>query len=429
LNTFFQKFQKYIFETCVLVSILSGSIEIFGITAVDEFLYLVLALFCITTFRLRDRLGSKSSTLGTLLLLYLLISTVIKMLISPSHSTLRFTLILASYVVLREYILRKPQDSKNLKRFNIFGYSMYLYSWLFYGVLLSLLGIDWNEKQANWWAGSAYAAIIPSLGIYVMAFYFLQDKSKSTKYFWTNFAFTFVAAYLFDSRVLYFSAISLILLILILNFSFRTLSKILIVAFLTFSVTSVMSYNGINNGSGPREWYSSQTLNTQKNLQLITNPRDSDEDRSWQINCAVKLVLNLQDNRILESNSHTVIQSIFGYGQNNHKRVLLRCFGMEPKSSSGDVRTVGFAAYLLDFGILGFALLALLILQQGISLVRFGNKNSWILLACFGQLLSFALITNYLDHSILFLGLFTTYFYSMQLKSNDANKLLKSNRP
>jgi hypothetical protein len=112
---------------------------------------------------------------------------------------------------------------------------------------------------------------------------------------------------------------------------------------------------------------------------------------------------------------------IFGYGQNNHKTVLVECW---PEIHRSIVRPVGYAAFIIDFGLFGIIMIALLFTKRVILILKFRTPGRLLFITLFTLLMMWSLVTNYLDHSFLYIVLFTNFFldFSKSRYTNSAEE-------
>jgi len=386
------------------ISILTSSL-IFDQKApiVDEILYFALAIFCL--FKLiKTPLGhfkdlGKTSKVEITVLLYLILNCVFSFYFHHTNSSLRFAVLFSTFFIFLMYVKSTHQNLESLSHNSIRFFSVYLYSWVAYWIMLAALGIDWGSQQSKSLAGSSYAAIVPFVGLSVVGYsYCFYKTNLINKLFWINFVTTIVASQLFDSRALYLSIFILSGYLLITKFSIKLASKIV----LSFVIALITS-NLLGTLAPPQSTntYKSSTVqleNLKDSINFVDQPRVSDEDRSHQIRCATTLV----------TRESPLINLLFGYGQNNHKTELLRCYGLDPSTPGSGVRPVGYAAFVVDFGIVGLLGILVLYLKRMKQLLF---KPRAVLLSITLTLLIFwSLITNYLDHSLLLLVLFLDYF-------------------
>jgi len=377
-----------------------GSFIVVGRTLVDEFLFVVVAIYCLFhlfTWKNFKIVKFKNSKLELITLLYLFTSTLITLTGNPNFSSLRFTIIYFTFLILIVYFTQSPQNIEGFRVKSLWFFSIYIYVWLLYWLLLSLLGIDWQVAQASTFAGSSYAAIIPTAGIFLFAH---ALRLKPTRLLWQlfglNFSLTLLAAQLYDSRALFLSLLILVGLLCFSRYSLRFVATILLAFVATVAFSNLLSLAGFENKSDALPWYVSQISVAPSNVQLINNPRESDEDRSHSIKCATEKLLR----------KSSVQQLFLGYGQNNHKTVLVECW---PEIERSIVRPVGYAAFIIDFGLCGIVLIGLLFTKRVIQILKQQTPGRLLPIAALTLLMMWSLVTNYLDHSFIYIVLFTNF--------------------
>jgi hypothetical protein len=354
----------------------------------------------------------KNSKLELIALFYLFTSTVINLLINPNFSSTRFTLIYFTFLIISLYLTQHEQNIDVFRVKTLWFFSIYLYIWLIYWILLSLIGIDWQVAQAHTFAGSSYAAIIPMAGIFLWA---IALKIKPNRLLWQlfglNFSLTLLAAQLYDSRALFLSLLILALILCFSRYSLHFVATISLAFVVAVVFSNLLSFIGFENKSNALPWYVSQISVAPSNVQLINKPRESDEDRSRSIKCATEKLLRKSSAKNL----------IFGYGQNNHKTVLVECW---PEIHRSIVRPVGYAAFIIDFGLFGIIMIALLFTKRVILILKFRTPGRLLFITLFTLLMMWSLVTNYLDHSFLYIVLFTNFFldFSKSRYTNSAEE-------
>jgi len=333
-----------------------------------------------------------------LLLTFLFLNSLLGLVYFQSISNLRFTFIFFTYITLVLYFNKIKQDTSKVLKYSLKVFAIYLYCWIAYWLTLSVLGIDWTDQQARSLSGSAQAAIVPFIGIYLLAHQTnLRESSSQTFKFWLNLTLSLLASFLFDSRVLY---LTLIVLIFIILFQYRSLRIFTFVgaSFMAVAIfSSILGNLGLLSGSNSTGWFLNQTSNSQRYLELLNNPRNSDADRSIQISCATRIILK----------ESPLKNEVFGYGQNQHKKIMVQC---TPDIDRLIVRPVGFAAYLIDFGLFGLFGFLLVFAKRVIEIMRSTLKEKIFFVLMLAILTGWSLITNYLDNSVLFLLFFSPYF-------------------
>jgi len=386
------------------ISILSSSL-IFDQKAliIDEIFFLVLAIFCAIKLVVKPAFNFKSliktSKVEITILVYLITNCVFSFYYQQANSSLRFTILFSTFLVFLIYIKSSQQNLESLSRNSIKFFSLYLFCWVAYWIVLAAVNIDWGSQQSKSLAGSSYAAIVPFVGLSVLSYaYCFYKTNLINKLFWINFVTTIVASQLFDSRALYLSIFILSGYLLISKFSIKMATKLILSFVMALIVSNLLGTLAPPQSTNTYKSSSVQLENLKDSINFVDQPRVSDEDRSHQIRCATKLI----------TRESRFVNLLFGFGQNNHKTELLRCYGLDPSTPGSGVRPVGYAAFIVDFGIVG--LLGILILYiKRLKQLLFKEKS--VLLSITLTLLIFwSLITNYLDHSLLLLVLFLDYF-------------------
>ena len=386
------------------ISILTSSL-IFDqkVPVVDEIIYVVLSIFCVIQL-IRKPLWSirelrKTSKVEISILVYLILNCVISFYFHHANSSLRFAVLFSTFLIFMIYIKSSQQNLESLSRNSIRFFSLYLYCWVAYWIVLAAIGIDWGSQQSKSLAGSSYAAIVPFVGLSALSYaYCFYKTNLINKLFWINFVTTIVASQLFDSRALYLSIFILSGYLLISKFSIKMATKLILSFVMALIVSNLLGTLAPPQSTNTYKSSSVQLENLKDSINFVDQPRVSDEDRSHQIRCATKLI----------TRESRFVNLLFGFGQNNHKTELLRCYGLDPSTPGSGVRPVGYAAFIVDFGIVGvLGILVLYIKRMKQLLFR---EKSVLLSITLTLLIFWSLITNYLDHSLLLLVLFLDYF-------------------
>jgi hypothetical protein len=370
--------------------------------AVDEIFFLAISVFClikllqVSKTRINSSLGIHKIELYVAF--YFLLNCLISFLMFKSQSSFRYLLIFFTLLVFLIYFSVCEQEKRDFSRKIIIFFSIYLYAWTFYWIILAILDIDWANQQSKFIAGSSYASIVPFVGVYLLSYLFLQGTTrKISVVFWINFPLTIIASQLYDSRALYISILLLVFLLIFHRFSVKKMSKILLSVFTALLLSNMIGSLAPANSSNTYKSSTQQLENAKDSLRLIDNPRSSDQDRSHQITCATKLIFA----------DSSVFNAFFGYGQDQHKRILLKCYGLDPSTPGSGVRPVAYAAFIVDYGALGIVCILLLYTKRIMQLVQ--DRNFVLLESCLTILLAWSLVTNYLDHGLLFLILFLDF--------------------
>ena len=408
-------FSRNLYLTLCGISIITGSFILGGRTLFDEFLFVVVAIYCFfQLFRRKNYkiVKFKNSKLELVALSYVFTSTLINLLINPNISSMRFTLIYFTFLVISLYLTQHEQNIDVFRVKTLWFFSIYLYLWITYWILLSLIGINWQVAQAHSFAGSSYAAIIPMAGMFLWA---IALKIKPTRLLWQlfglNFSLTLLAAQLYDSRSLFLSLLILALILCFSRYSFRFVATILLAFVAAVAFSNLLNFFGFDKQSDALPWYASQISVAPSNVKLINDPRESDKDRSHSIKCATEKLLR----------KSTVQHLIFGYGQNNHKTVLVECW---PEINRTIVRPVGYAAFIVDFGLFGIIVIGLLFTKRVIQILKSHTPGRALTFIVLFLLMMWSLVTNYLDHSFIYIVLFTNFLldFSKSRSTNAANE-------
>ena len=415
----YRDFSRNLYLTLCGISIITGSFILAGRTLFDEFLFVLVAIYCLFQLFIQKNykiVKFKNSKLELIALFYLFTSTVINLLINPNFSSTRFTIIYFTFLVISLYLSQHEQNIDVFRVKTLWFFSIYLYLWITYWILLSLIGIDWQVAQAHTFAGSSYAAIIPMAGMFLWA---LALRIKPTKLLWRlfglNFSLTLLAAQLYDSRALFLSLLILALILCFSRYSLRFVATILLAFVAAVAFSNLLNFLGFDKQSDALPWYVSQISVAPSNVQLLNDPRESDEDRSQSIKCATEKLLRNSSAQHL----------IFGYGHNNHKTVLVECW---PEINRTIVRPVGYAAFIIDFGLFGIIAISSLFTKRVIQILKSRTPGRLISITVFTLLMMWSLVTNYLDHSFIYIVLFTNFLLDFS-KSRSMNAADEPPRP
>ena len=337
-------------------------------------------------------------------ILFLLLNSLFHSAIDFEISNLRFVLLFGCLLLVVVFSAQIPQETRTLSVITLFCIKANLYAWVLYWILLKFLGVDWATEQAKTWAGTSYAALVPAVGLLLL---FLIENENSRKIpsrsYHLYFFVSVVASVLYDSRVMSF-AVYIVAFYLV--FRIRSIRATV----LLFVVLVIGQFIGnILVGNSPFEANPFGKFNSlSESIQFINNPRVSDLDRSQQINCSFSLVVQ----------KSSWENMIFGYGQNAHKHVMRKCLLPENDVSVEKklIRPVGFAAFIVDFGLLGLLLLMILVTKTILNALKsdFGVLKSLLIL----WILSWSFLTNNLDHLFVYLVLLFNFFANLKAKSN-----------
>lgn len=386
--------------TCLIAFVISPVI-FFERPLGDEICLLFVSICCI--FRVIQSRSLPLSRLWKcreelLLSIFLFLNSLFGLIYFQSISNARFTLIFFTYIILILYFSKVKQDTSKVAKYSLNAFGIYLYCWIAYWLVLSILGIDWTNEQARSLSGSAQAAIVPFIGIYLLAQKTnLREPIRKTFSFWVNLTLSLLAAFLYDSRVFY---LTLIVLIFVILFQYRSMKVLtyVVASFIAVALFSnILGNLSLLSESNSTSWFLNQTSNSERYVQLINNPRTSDADRSIQISCSTRIIMK----------ESSFKNQVFGYGQNQHKKVMVQC---TPDIERLIVRPVGFAAYLVDFGLFGLFGFFVVFVKRIIEIMRSNLEKKIYFLLILIFVMSWSLITNYLDNSVLLVVFFTSYF-------------------
>ena len=402
--------QRKIYLTVVSTSIATGSFILTGkYPAVDEILNVFISISCVyLVFVLKKEnqliISINKIKLETFILLFLIVNTSISFLNSSNLSSLRFLLIFSTVLILVITVEVVKQDYSDIAKISFYLYSTYLLAWVGIWLVLAIFRIDWGSEQSILWAGSSYAALVPSIGIILMSISITNRKNNNLfKIFLVNYFFALTASRLYDSRILMFACILATLLLIKINFTVRNLLIILSTLILALSSSNLLASSliegRITKVSNTYKSLTDQLISTIKGGALLVSAQSSDSDRKFQVDCANDLIFNRSD----------PFNSLFGYGQNNHKTQMLRCFSIDKTSLTNisGIRPVGYAAFVIDFGITGLCLIFLLLVKRFKS-NNDANARLFSLLLIF--MLSWVFYSNILDNYFIYLCLFLDYF-------------------
>lgn len=418
---------SFTFTLLVGISLLTTSLIVGGsYPAFDEILLMGVTLATlINALKTRNikefkNLRQSNNRTQIIFILYLLVNTLTSFLDNLLTSNLRFISLYGSLLIVLLFLQRTPQDKSRIENVTIFCIRANLFTWVLYWIFLKMINVDWATQQAKTWAGTSYAALVPSVGL--MLLLLIGDESlrkiPSRKYH-AYFFVSVIASVIYDSRV--FSAAIFVVLIYLM-FRVRSVRQIALLLVLLIGgqitgnvmVASNVSLNKFSIGQDKTLSELTKTINPigqvktlSESAQFINNPRSSDLDRSQQINCATRLI-------ILESKWKNML---FGYGQSTHKQVMWKCHHVESQTSDTNklIRPVGYAAYLIDFGVLGILLLLILVFKITLQALKteFGRQKAFVIL----WILSWSFVTNDLDHLFVYIILLFNFLGEFKAKS------------
>jgi len=406
---------NHIYYSLIFISIGTSSLILnASYSAVDEILIYSVGLSGL--LRMKPRVLFKSESieshwkLSLVFLVYLLVNTILSSSQYFEISNLRFIALYMSLILTLISIISIPQDTKRIPGVTKIAVKINLYVWVASWFILKFFGISWETQQSVTWAGTAYAAVVPAFGVFALL---LIQKEKEQKIISASYGLYFFAAVmasqLYDSRVLTFS---IVLSMVVITFHMKSLRKTFAIylIFITGIITAGTLIGGSFSPSDVFKVFAGYPINYVKgassNANFVLNPQESDLGRSKEIRCATQIVFR-------KSKS---LEMIFGYGQNSHKYVLEQCFNSksEVNRGAGTVRAVGFAAYLIDFGVAGLFLALLLMLMTFRKFLY--EKNAPILILASLLVFSHLLVTNFLESTFLYLLLCLNYLYILLQK-------------
>ena len=408
------KHQLYLAVLCI--SIITSAFVFKGATIVDEFFNLFLAMVCLVillTNKQKNTSTFKNIKMEIFFLMYLLVNSIISLFLNSDNSKLRnynestsrFIVVYVAMIIFVITFNAIPQDFSNLIKVSMILFSLNLYIWVMYWLILKFYGVSWELEQAKSYSGSTYAALLPAFGLLL---YLVKFKNSSNKYlrtsFIVNYLITLLASYMYSSRVL-FGVLLIVSIILISNMK-KVIPVILFGISIIFVVfTQTIFTDGITNNvktitNDKVSFISIQKFNDVKSsINFIFNPRLTDNDRSSQIKCSINLI----------TGSASFKEEVFGYGQSVHKSMMYRCAGLDPSTPGAPARPVGIAAFILDYGLVGAGLGLALFLK--LLFLTFRYKNTLINLVILFLIPGWLFVANVLDHSFIYIVLFLNYNY------------------
>jgi len=408
------KHQMYLVALCI--SIITSAFVFKGATIIDELLNLFLAMLCILillTNSQKYKVTIKNVKIEILLLTYLLVNSIISLFLNSDHSklrnynesTLRFIAVYLAIMIFVVTFNTIPQDFFNVIKVSIILFSVNLYIWVTYWLILKIFGVNWELEQAKSYSGSTYAALLPAFGLLLHLVLFKNSSDKFLRSsFIVNFLITLLATYLYSSRVL-FGVLLIVSIILIVNmrkfipvilFGISIIFVVFTQSIFTPGVSS--NYQTITNDK--TNFFSMEKFNELKSsINFVFSPRLTDGDRSSQIKCSINLI----------TDSASLKEKVFGFGQSVHKSMMYRCAGLDPSTPGAPARPVGIAAFILDYGLMGVGLALVLFLKLVFLSCR--SKNTFTNLVILFLIPGWLFVANVLDHSFIYIVLFLNYIY------------------
>lgn len=423
---------SFTFTLLVGISLLTTSLIVGGsYPAFDEILLMGVTLaILINALKPRNiketkNLRQSNNKIQIIFILYLFVNTLTSFLDNLLTSNLRFISLYGSLLILLLFLQRTPQDNSRIENVTLFCIRANLFTWVLYWIFLKMINVDWATQQAKTWAGTSYAALVPSIGL--MLLLLIGDESVRkipSRGYHAYFFVSVIASVIYDSRV-FSAAIFVVLIYLVFRVrSAREIALLLVLLIggqitgnvMVASKVSINLYSNLFSTNGKVNNLSEltksinpigQVKSLSESAQFINNPRASDLDRSQQINCATRLIT-------LESKWQNML---FGYGQSAHKQVMWKCLPVGSLTSDTNklIRPVGYAAYIVDFGVLGILLLLILVFKIILQTLKteFGRQKVFLIL----WILSWSLITNDLDHLFVYLILLFNFLGEFKDKS------------
>jgi len=408
---------NYVISMMIVSSIITSSMILLSkYPAVDELIWAMMSIVAISKilFNRKNlefrRLLEWKRLLVLILILFLLLNTLVSAALNFHLANLRFITLYSSIAVLFAFTNLYEQEIKKAANFFKVSFTIHNFFWVGNWYILTVLGLDWNLQQSINWAGSSYAALVPSASLFVMLYLSKLEKKPISISFWISYIVLIIASQIYDSRVMEFTIILVTVTIFFWFMSVGNLVTVLTFGILALSLSNVsVSYYDRNFTT-----YTNAKVNLVKSLEVLTesstfltSPRRTDRDRNVQIECANRIMLSFD----------RPFNSIFGFGQDNHKTILWDCVisSFLSNNGSGIIRPVGYAAFLIDFGLVGLTLFGGVVVFLLLALPRKPFLSRIILL----YLLSWALLTNNLDHTFFYL---VVVFGMLIIESKDFSK-------
>lgn len=408
------KHQLYI--AALSISIITSAFVFNGATIIDEVLNLFLAMLCVLilfTNTQKNKATFKNIKIEIVMLMYLLLNSIISLYLNSDNSklrnynesTLRFIVVYVAMIIFVFTFNTIPQDFSNVIKVSIILFSVNLYIWIMYWLILKFHGVNWELEQAKSYSGSTYAALLPAFGLLLHLVIFKNSSNKFLRTsFVVNYLLTLLATYMYSSRVL-FGVLLIVSIILIVNMR-KVIPVILFVISIIFVVftqsifTAGVSSNYQTVNKDKANFFSTEKFNEFKSsINFVFNPRLTDGDRSSQIKCSITLI----------TDSASFKEEVFGFGQSVHKSMMYRCAGLDPSTPGAPARPVGIAAFILDYGLVGVCLGLLLFFK--LVFLAFRSKNTFTNLVILFLIPGWLFVANVLDHSFIYIILFLNFIY------------------
>jgi len=410
------KYQEKIYLAIVTISIVSSSFIFIGRSIVDEILNTLLAICCLVLLFKNKRKYSfclKNIKIEILLLVYLILNSFFSLILNSENSklrnynesTLRFISIYLAVLIFVITLNTIPQDYSSLIKVSPVLFSVNLYFWVAYWLILEFNGVSWELEQAKTYSGSTYASLVPAFGLLFNLIVLNNNSNKSFKIFFIiNYLITLLASFMYSSRVLF--GVLVIVAIVIVSQLKKLLPAlafgiiIILVLFTQNIFTPGATSNYPVNINKKLSFFDVEKFNEFKNsITFINSPRLTDSDRSSQIKCSVNLI----------TEQASLKEEVFGFGQSLHKSMMYKCSGLDPSTPGAPARPVGFAAFILDYGLIGISLALVLFFK--LLYVSFRNRNFFVSSIILILIPSWLFIANILDHSFIYVVLFLSYIY------------------
>lgn len=410
------KHEDQIYLAILAISISTSNFIFDSRAIVDELFNILLAIFCLKVLFLNKRKYKsffKNVKIEILLLVYLLLNSIFSLIINSENSnlrnyngsTLRYISIYLAFIIFLATINIIPQNYLNVVKVSLVLLSANLYFWVTYWLVLKSQGVSWELEQGKSYAGSAYASLLPAFGL-LFNLIMLKNNSNnlSKNLFIINYLLTLVSSYMYGSRII-FGILIIVAVIAIYNMK-KFIPAILFGSLMIFAIfTQNIFTPGISSNYSPPvdktiSFFSVEKFNQLKtSINFIINPRLSDNDRSLQIKCSVRLI----------THSSSLKEKVFGFGQSLHKSMMYKCSNLDPSTPGAPARPVGFAAFVVDYGLLGIILALALFFKLMFISIR--NRNSLINLIVLFLIPGWLFIANILDHSFIYVVIFLNYVH------------------
>ena len=414
LIVYVSKNEDQIYLAILVISISVNNFFFSGRAVVDEILNIFLAIYCLKIlFINKNKYKSffRNVKIEMLLLLYLLLNSIFSLIINSKNSSLRnynestfrFIIVYIVFIIFLATINIIPQNYFNIVKISLILFSANLYFWVAYWLVLTFQGVSWVIEQNKSPTGSAYSAVLLILGLLFHLTVLKNNPNNFLKLLFTiNYFLTIIVSYMYSSRLI-FGSLILIGIIAIKKYTPAVLlffGGLMILLFTQNIFTPGISSNYTPPIDKNRSFVSVEKFNDFKSsLNFILNPRLTDGDRSLQIKCSIRLV----------TQSPNLTEKVFGFGQSLHKSMMYKCSNLDPSTPGAPARPVGFAAFLVDYGLLGIILALALFFKLMFISIR--NRNSLINLIALFSIPGWLFITNILDHSFIYVVIFLNYIY------------------